>query len=653
MAAELERELNLTDKTLVAWVRLANLDQRGGSAMTIDNLTGGFDGLVYGELAPRRWMPGSDFFQRTPAESDQQTWPEETAISDELIQMAAVYRGCEIFLYRNGELYAYHTSQAPLAFSSAFAVIFGLRHLGAYGGQVYLTGEIEEARLYAEPLTKSQLRALALGTASEGRLLGWWTFEGDEVTDLMGNFPPGKLVGEARVKNGALKLAGTGSYCVVSAGSLIEPMHFRPAMGVFADPIPLYAKGEYHVFYLLGGAGHVTWEHLVSTDLVHWKELPTALAPTLSEPESADGFFMFTGSALEAEGQFHIFYTGHNPRNPKGLEFVLHATSDDLITWTKDRAFELEPDGVIYNNAPQHNFRDPYVFFEEKEGLYWLVVIGDEIATGRQVQGLFVSEDLKHWTARPPLIDAPGQECPDLFQIGDLWYLIGGDQYTWARQPEGPYYAAPVSGQLDRPGVYAAKRLFDGNRHIWWGWLWDRAGHKDEGQGQWGGVMCLPREVYAGPAGQLYMKPVDEYVAVFNKVEKSLPASILLPAELAAPADYLLEAEVKLEAGAKVEFRLRQPTEGEGGYTLSLDQDAGRLALSGPGFLFERPCPVEAGQPVKVQAFLLGSCLECFVDDKWALSCRAYDFREGSLKIEAKGDFELKELELRTPDGTS
>ena len=67
----------LKDKTLVAWVSPANLTQRGGSVLTIDDVRSHFDGIVFGELAERRWMAGSDTFRRTHRE--QGPWPEETA----------------------------------------------------------------------------------------------------------------------------------------------------------------------------------------------------------------------------------------------------------------------------------------------------------------------------------------------------------------------------------------------------------------------------------------------------------------------------------------------------------------------------------------------------------------------------------------------
>ena len=31
----------------------------------------------------------------------------------------------------------------------------------------------------------------------------------------------------------------------------------------------------------------------------------------------------------------------------------------------------------------------------------------------------------------------------------------------------------PILNEIDRPQIYAAKRMFDGTRHVWTGWVWD------------------------------------------------------------------------------------------------------------------------------------------------------------------------------------
>ncbi len=72
-------------------------------------------------------------------------------------------------------------------------------------------------------------------------------------------------------------------------------------------------NGKYHLFYqhhpYIGKWGTMHWGHAVSEDLIHWKHLPEALAP--SEPyDGWDGGGIFTGSAIEHEGELILFYTG-------------------------------------------------------------------------------------------------------------------------------------------------------------------------------------------------------------------------------------------------------------------------------------------------------------------------------------------------------
>ena len=49
-------ELPLIAKTLVVWARLTTLDQSRGSALTLDDGHGAFDGIVGAGLAKRRWI---------------------------------------------------------------------------------------------------------------------------------------------------------------------------------------------------------------------------------------------------------------------------------------------------------------------------------------------------------------------------------------------------------------------------------------------------------------------------------------------------------------------------------------------------------------------------------------------------------------------
>jgi len=102
------------DKTLVVWAAPANLTQRGGSVLTLEDPRDHFDAIVFGELRPACWMAGSDSFLRT--QKDQANYVAETVGTDALVQMAIVYRGKQVAVYRSGSLYAQHTIAAPQSF---------------------------------------------------------------------------------------------------------------------------------------------------------------------------------------------------------------------------------------------------------------------------------------------------------------------------------------------------------------------------------------------------------------------------------------------------------------------------------------------------------------------------------------------------------
>ena len=143
--------------------------------------------------------------------------------------------------------------------------------------------------------------------------------------------------------------------------------HFTPPRNWTNDPNGLvYYQGEYHLFYQFNPFGtkwgHMSWGHAVSPDLVHWRDLPVALA-------EENGIMMFSGSAVVDEhnssglcrphGSDHscliAIYTGHTPRRQtQNIAF----SNDRGRTWTK------------YKNNPVidlglKDFRDPKVMWYE------------------------------------------------------------------------------------------------------------------------------------------------------------------------------------------------------------------------------------------------------------------------------------------------
>ncbi|MFM8359292.1 MAG: LamG-like jellyroll fold domain-containing protein, partial [Verrucomicrobiota bacterium] len=178
------------DKTLVVWATPAHLTQRGGSVLTLDDRQSHFDGIVFGEIAPGRWMAGSDFHRRT--RPDQEAVPAETAGPGTLVQLAITYRGREVSVFRNGVLVSRHEIPEAQAFSRDSAVVIGLRHLESGDGACF-AGAIDDARIYGSALTPEQLAVLRPNQPSEPRPVAWWNFENGRAEDVQGVFPPAQL----------------------------------------------------------------------------------------------------------------------------------------------------------------------------------------------------------------------------------------------------------------------------------------------------------------------------------------------------------------------------------------------------------------------------------------------------------------------------
>lgn len=147
---------DIREKTLEAWVSLANFTQRGIGVIGLD--TPGdrfFDSIVFGEKKPKHWMAGSDFFRRT----EEPGGTEETTPPDQLIHMAIVYaKDNSITLYRNGRLYGkpYTKGTLQLFEKGKSRFLFGQRLSGV---NPPLAGEIEEARAYTRALTAEEIAA--------------------------------------------------------------------------------------------------------------------------------------------------------------------------------------------------------------------------------------------------------------------------------------------------------------------------------------------------------------------------------------------------------------------------------------------------------------------------------------------------------------
>lgn len=299
------------------------------------------------------------------------------------------------------------------------------------------------------------------------------------------------------------------------------------------DAIPFYHNGIYHIFSLTPPVGttvyperlRTTWSHSISKDLIHWEEIETALYPGEGNEPDADG--VWTGSVIYGEGQYHIFYTGYNYHIDE-QQTICHAISDDGIHWKKDQGNPvITPMLELYEEL---DWRDPYVFYNEEDSCYWILISartkeGPPTKTGCIV--LYRSKNLKDWEYYGPIYTPYHTNCPEcceMYKMGDNWYLsysrfseFVNTVYRIAKSPFGPWRTPKMDGIGGRR-FYAAKSCQnDEGRRIYFGWAHDRAKEQDDGEWYWGGRFCIPHEVLPNEDGELDVKIPQEYVDEMNQ----------------------------------------------------------------------------------------------------------------------------------------
>ena len=311
----------------------------------------------------------------------------------------------------------------------------------------------------------------------------------------------------------------------------VSTIHYRPGEGNLGDVQVFFWKGQYHVFYI-GGA---IWEHVVSDDLVHWKQLPTAIG--LTGEERADGHYcIWSGSIVEHNGTFHAFYTDGGPVDrADGSQAIAHAVSEDLTTWTKLPEHTFVGDGIHYwskaKNPPlkrmddDQSFRDPEVFWNEDEEVWMMVFVARDLKTHYHVHGLATSKDLYQWEQQDYINKMPIRhvDCPDIVKIGKRWYLLFDHcMYKVADNIRGPYEPEnPL--QFETPWICVPRVMFDGRRQVLAaGWISDMYDNRDDSILQWGGTLGISRELYAAADGTLLQKPVPEIIAAYTKTVLAL-----------------------------------------------------------------------------------------------------------------------------------
>ena len=630
-----------TNKTLVAWVSPANLSQQGGSVLTIQS-GDRFDAIVFGERVRGRWMAGSNYFRRTQPNQDHD--PAETADAQTMVQIAIVYDGDDVLIYRNGESYAaYRTKNIDLLGIDNHIAVFGLRHVGA-GTGTPLAGAIEDARIYARALTQAEIASLKPNEKSAIDPLAWWDFEGDKVTDRAGRFGQNAMTDGVKLESGRLVLDGKG-YLVAARseadaktatreGNPRAPAppyvpqtpawpenppadwltfhlaHPGPGDAHPGDPNCVFDyQGRYHLHYIYRNHTGYVFGHVSSDDMVRWTWHPTVLAP----PTTGHGMFSGTGFYTTG-GTPAIIYHGQG----SGRNWIQYPLDDQFNSWS-------EPEPVLPKTAdgeiPDIRHWDPDC---------WLNGDTYYALSGGQNPQLMKSTDLKNWTFLGDLLheDYPANlgvakdediSCANMFRIGDKWMLLCISHGLGCR-----YYLGDFKDEKYLPESHAMMS-FGGNmffapesmltrdgRRVMWAWLLKVPAAPT-------GVQCLPRELELPSDGVLRIRPLRELASL--RYHETSRGELTVTDAAERPLDGIAGDAIELAVTfasplpADCGVHLLADDTGQGGIRISAG--AGRKSLS-VGTI-QAPFEVRQGEDLTLRVFIDKNLVEVFANDRQAV----------------------------------
>lgn len=309
--------------------------------------------------------------------------------------------------------------------------------------------------------------------------------------------------------------------------------HFSSPSGWMNDPNgTVFWNGKWHMFYQYApdiwesGVALAHWGHAVSDDLVHWHDLPIALAP---EPGTYDENGCWSGTSIVDGDRVIANYHAH-----LGGNCIAFSNDEMLLDWEKS------PHNPIVPFDPEKTY-DPCIW--KNNGMYYSISgritnakYGDgrdQEFGGKDIAYLYKSNDLAKWDYSGIFYEGgvftePGEDCacPDFFDIGNRHMLLflshnRGAQYYLGRYENERFFPEthgrmnftnPSLPKLGMSGDLAAPIAWvgPGDRRVMIAWITEGRPGESLAKIGWGGIMSLPRDLSLDSEGNLLISPVPE-----------------------------------------------------------------------------------------------------------------------------------------------
>lgn len=345
--------------------------------------------------------------------------------------------------------------------------------------------------------------------------------------------------------------------------------HLSSRVGWMNDPNGFsWYNGVCHLFYQYhpydSRWGPMHWGHAVTTDFLHWKYLPAALAPD----SFCDRDGCFSGGALAMQdGRHMLMYTG--VRKEMSANYRTREVQTQCVAFGDGENYEKYPGNpvITWEDLPpecsKYDFRDPRIW-QEEDGTYRAAIVSYSLKKYREVlhdrtknnsDGLLASTQIHEeeeggqvllFSAQDPLrwkfdrkLAVNGYrigrmwECPDLFELDGkqvllasamdmlpdgLEYHNGNGTFCLIGQidPETGRFVSEAEQSVDYGMDFYAEQtvLAPDGRRIMIAWMqnWDTCNLHTRSI-PWFGQMTLPRELSVRN-GRLCQWPVRELLSL-------------------------------------------------------------------------------------------------------------------------------------------
>lgn len=269
-------------------------------------------------------------------------------------------------------------------------------------------------------------------------------------------------------------------HCDVTLDEALRPeLHVSPPTKWMNDiQRPIYAGGEWHIWYLWNGdypTGNGTeWRHSVSQDLVNWTDKGVSIPKYkqgMGDPWTGSTVIDTNNTAGFGAGAIVSLVTMAGDAVGGQTTFLWYSTDNGYSFTYFGQVMGKNP----YIGASDPVFRDPSVFWDSARSRWHM-----SLAEVGKV-GFYHSSDLKNWVYSGGFMVNAGQnmgtvECPNLILVpytkGTRWVLFVGANGFSTGQTTGTYYwIGGFDGASFTPDSPIPKRL-DAGPDYYAGVIW-------------------------------------------------------------------------------------------------------------------------------------------------------------------------------------